>query len=281
MLMLLWKWIIDLLKKKWTYFDNRIVWRPRTKVMQHFLKGENVGLVIPRINKEDNCCFISNRIIGHKLCSAYDSNSLFPLYLYPVDVLLGSEQRKPNLNAKIVAEIAERLNLRFTEEKENIKKTFAPIDILDYIYAVLHSPAYREQYKEFLKIDFPRVPYPQDVKQFRKLVKLGGKLRHFHLMEGVEPKRGLANYDIGGNNVAEVIEYKNGKVRINKTQYFDNVLPEVWNFYIGGYQPAQKWLKDRKGRTLSFDDIRHYQKIIHALKETMEVMNEVDNELRG
>jgi predicted helicase len=147
---------------------------------------------------------------------------------------------------------------------------------LDYIYAVLHSPTYREQYKEFLKIDFPRVPYPDDVKTFWKLVKLGGKLRQLHLMEGVEPQQGLADYNVAGSNVVEKQEYTNGKVYINDMQFFDHVPAEVWNFYIGGYQPAQKWLKDRKGKMLNFNDIQHYRKIVSVLKETIDVMHEVD-----
>jgi hypothetical protein len=166
--------------------------------------------------------------------------------------------------------------LEFEPEKSNNVTKFAPIDVLDYIYAILHSPSYCEKYREFLKIDFPRVPYPDDVKKFWKLVKLGARQRRLHLMEGVEPLQGLANYDVKGDNVVEKQEYIGGKVWINGTQHFDHVLSDVWNFYIGGYQPAQKWLKDRKGRTLNFDDIEHYQKVVHVLKETMAVMDEVD-----
>jgi predicted helicase len=150
--------------------------------------------------------------------------------------------------------------------------SFTPIDVLDYIYAVLHSPMYREKYKEFLKIDFPRVPYPENAEKFWALVKLGGKLRKLHLMEGVEPQQGVADYPEKGSNEIEKPEYKNGKVWINDTQYFDHVPPEAWEFYIGGYQPAQKWLKDRKGRKLEFEDIRHYQRIVRVLWETERLM---------
>ena len=153
---------------------------------------------------------------------------------------------------------------------------FAPIDVLDYIYAVLHSPAYRERYKEFLKIDFPRVPYPENAEQFWKLVELGGKLRRLHLLEGVEAQQGMADFPVKGTSEVEKPEYKDGKVWINDKQYFDNVPSEAWSFYIGGYQPAQKWLKDRKGRKLGYDDIRHYQRIVKVLKETGEVMRRVD-----
>jgi very-short-patch-repair endonuclease len=169
---------------------------------------------------------------------------------------------------------------------------FAPIDLLDYIYAVLHSPAYRERYKEFLKIDFPRVPYPQDAAQFRALATLGAKLRRLHLFEGVEPTVGMATYPKEGSNKVEkslyspplegcpkggVVDRDGGRVWINDVQYFDHVPSVAYEFFIGGYQPAQKWLKDRKGRTLNYDDIQHYQKIIAVLWQTGEIQGELDS----
>ena len=166
---------------------------------------------------------------------------------------------------------------------------FAPIDILDYIYAVLHSPSYREKYKEFLKIDFPRVPYPQDADTFWQLVKLGGEIRQIHLLEAPKVEQYITTYPIAGSNeitrsiTAKDIGFeltdeanKIGRVWINDAQYFDKVPLVAWEFYIGGYQPAQKWLKDRKNRKLEFDDILHYQKIIVALTETERLMREVD-----
>ena len=253
---------------------------PQPKIMQHFLKGKNVGLVIPKLNKEDNCFFISKNIIAHKLCSAYDSNSIFPLYLYPdsnvQQTIDQSEGRIPNLNLDIVKEIGDKLGLTFTNEKETTKDTFAPIDILDYIYAVLHSPTYREKYKEFLKIDFPRVPYPKDQETFWKLVKLGGEIRQIHLLESPVVEKFISKYPITGTNIVEKPKYENGKVMINETQYFEDVPEVAWNFYIGGYQPAQKWLKDRKDRELQIEDILHYLKIIVALTETDRLMKEVD-----
>ncbi|GHT63365.1 hypothetical protein FACS1894110_01010 [Spirochaetia bacterium] len=154
--------------------------------------------------------------------------------------------------------------------------SFSPIDLLDYIYAVLHSPAYRERYREFLKIDFPRVPYPSDAASFRALAGLGAKLRNIHLLEGLKSSDTLATYPIEGTNQIDKLNYLDEKVWINKTQYFDDVPPEVWEFYIGGYQPAQKWLKDRKERVLNYDDIQHYQKIVVALQGTIEVQREID-----
>ena len=185
--------------------------------------------------------------------------------------------------------------MRFTAEKEQDTKTFAPIDVLDYIYGVLHSPRYREKYKEFLKIDFPRVPYPKDKATFWKLVQLGGTLRQIHLLEHRVVSKPITQYPVAGNNNVtkprfeenyEIITRKTianiqtsepvGRVYINDTQYFQMVPQAAWEFYIGGYQPAQKWLKDRKDRMLDFDDIQHYQKIIVALVETDRLMKEID-----
>lgn len=189
----------------------------------------------------------------------------------------------------IVNGIANKLNLVFTAEKETKKNTFAPIDILDYIYVVLHSPSYREKYKEFIKIDFPRIPYPENKETFWRFVKLGGELRTIHLLENPIVENYITSYPIGGNNIItrrltissngfELINDKKniGRVWINDKQYFDGVPLIAWEFYIGGYQPAKKWLKDRIGKELSFDDILHYQKIIVALSETDRIMKKID-----
>jgi predicted helicase len=184
---------------------------------------------------------------------------VFPLYLYLKD---GS--RIPNLKKEVVTEI------------EKIVGKVSPENIFDYIYASLHSLRYREKYKEFLKIDFPRVPYPKDKESFKKLVKLGAELRSLHLLESPKVNQFITTYPIAGSDVVEKLAYKNGNVYINKDQYFGNVPESAWNFYIGGYQPAQKWLKDRKDRTLSNADIEHYQKMIVALTETDRIMMEID-----
>jgi len=180
------------------------------------------------------------------------------------DILLDSETNSPPL--------------------EGSGEVFAPIDLLDYIYAVLHSPTYRGKYKEFLKIDFPRVPYPKDVDTFWQLVKLGGEIRRIHLLESPMVENYITQYPADGNNVVDKITAspspsKGGEfldVYINESQFFADVPLVAWEFYIGGYQPAQKWLKDRKGRKLEYEDILHYQKIIVALSETDRIMQEID-----
>ncbi len=269
--------------KRYIYYDTNFVARLNTKVLGHF-NSKNISIISTRQLADDNFnhifvsdiisdqCFISNK--------TKEGCQVFPLYLYPEtngqQTIGQSTERTPNLNTEIVKQIAEKLGLTFTNEKETTKDTFAPIDILDYIYAVLHSPTYREKYKEFLKIDFPRVPYPKDKDTFWQLVKLGGEIRQIHLLESPTVEKYITQYPIDGNNVVGKTKYQDGKVYINETQYFDNVPQVAWDFYIGGYQPAQKWLKDRKERTLEFDDILHYQKIIVALTETNRLMNEIN-----
>jgi predicted helicase len=158
---------------RWIIYENKALKRDRGNLMKHFFKKENLGLVsIKRSRSQDlwKYIFVSNLMTTEPTTiTALDNNFLFPLYLYPEtngqQTIDQSTERTPNLNKEIVKQIAEKLGLTFTNEKETTENTFAPIDILDYIYAVLHSPTYREKYKEFLKIDFPRVPYPKDAKK--------------------------------------------------------------------------------------------------------------------
>jgi hypothetical protein len=268
--------------KRFCYYESSLIDRGRENVMQHFLKGENWGLSTFRQsrNGEQGTFWINKSIVGKDAISSLDTCTTFPLYLY----LESSAQEKfetastrlPNLKTEIVIQMAEKLGLTFTNEKEPTKGTFAPLDILDYIYAVLYSPLYRTKYKEFLKIDFPRVPYPQNAKIFWKFVKLGGELRQIHLIESPVVNKFITAYPVNGSNEVSKLKYENCKVWINVDQYFDYVPHVAWEFYIGGYQPVQKWLKDRKGRVLSFEEIQHYQKIIVALVETDRLMKEID-----
>lgn len=279
---------------KYIYYDNYFIERVRSEVMQHFLKRENIGLnwIRPMSAKYQFDIFISKYITDQ--CSAGNKSAgagisyLAPLYLYPSDndqqaiehIDKNSNKdllrRTPNLNLGILNQISISLNLTFTNEKGTTQENFAPIDLLDYIYAVLYSPTYREKYKEFLRIDFPRVPYPTDQKTFWKLVKLGGEIRQIHLLESPIVDQYITQYPVDGDNIVGKPIYVDGRVYINETQYFDNVPEIAWNFFIGRYQPAQKWLKDRRGRSLEFDDILHYQKIIVALTETDRIMKEID-----
>jgi predicted helicase len=289
-------------------------------------KNENVGLLISKQfgGHKHFICFIS-KFINDKSSQPFAPYYNHPLYLYretsSQQDAFNSSARVPNLNIEIVNQIATGLGLTFTNEKEETPNTFAPIDLLDYIYAVLHSPTYREKYKEFLKIDFPRVPFPhhsvgtgrdlseqnddrdlsvqnddrnlsvqQKIQEkFWQLVKLGSNLRQIHLLESPIVEKYITGYPEDGDNVVTKPRFTPslplegcpkdgvvGNVYINDTQYFSNVPEVAWNFYIGGYQPAQKWLKDRKDRELSYEDILHYQKMIVALTETDRIMKEID-----
>lgn len=277
------------------YNDKNIVDRLRDAVSKHIIGKENTCLIVSRQCVSDwRYVFISKYVIESNLTGTagrFGSGNFFPLYLYPEtngqQTIEQDTERKPNLNQEIINQIAENLGLTFTNEKETAEITFAPIDILDYIYAVLHSPTYREKYNEFLKIDFPRVPYPKNKKTFWKLVELGGEIRQIHLLESPKVEDYITSYPKGGDNVIttkigkkdwELFDEEKGlgRIWINDEQYFDNIPLTAWEFYIGGYQPAQKWLKDRQERTLEFDDILHYQKIIVALYETDRLMKEID-----
>lgn len=266
---------------QYCYYDVKKIQRARYELMKHLLNN-NLSLCITKANRQLSLgyCWISKCIVDrHILDSAGDTTCCFPLYLYDDDSTQTSffdQNRKPNLNMDIVHELEQKLGLTFTPEKEDTTGTFAPIDILDYIYGVLHSNKYRNKYKEFLKIDFPRIPYPENADYFFKVAQLGKQLREIHLLELPVVNEFVTSYPVGGDNEVVKPEYKNNKVYINKTQYFDNVPEIAWDFYIGGYQPAQKWLKDRKGRILNYEDVMHYQKIIKALSETHTIMQHID-----
>lgn len=266
------------------YFSYVMMDYPRKELIQNVLNKENLLLGIGRqglaVGDIDWCLTtVSKHPVDANIFRRGGVN-LFPLYLYPDNsgqqTIEQTTERQPNLNPEIVNQLASKISLTFTNEKQNNDSTFAPIDIVDYIYAVLHSPTYREKYKEFLKTDFPRIPFPKNADTFWQLVKLGGEIRQIHLLESPTVEKYITQYPIDGNNEVGKPKYKDGKVYINETQYFDNVPQVAWEFYIGGYQPAQKWLKDRKDRKLEFDDILHYQKIIVALSETDRLMKEID-----
>ncbi len=251
----------------YTQRSKGLIAYPREKINKNILNKENIILITCRNQIFEDTCLVSKYISDLRTYSnpgSLGTDYVFPLYLYAED-----GTKITNLKREVVSGI------------EKITGRVSPEDILDYIYAVLHSPKYRERYKEFLKIDFPRVPYPIDKKTFAKLAELGKELRELHLFELPKLDKPITSYSVAGDNLVEKVEYKNGNVYINKTQYFGDVPEIAWNFYIGGYQPAQKWLKDRKGRKLTNDDIEHYQKIIIALVETARIMEKIDDILKS
>ena len=288
---------------RFTYYSSSskgFIAYPRNDLVQHF-DGDNIGLLLKRsrllggTNSWHHIAVVSSKPDINYMA---DQTFCLPLYLYqnPSPSQLNfapaspphAPLRRPNLDEKLVAKIAEALGLQITFEKDDTPGTFAPIDLLDYVYAALHDPVYRETYAEFLKIDFPRVPYPEEADRFWELVRLGGELRRIHLLEHPLVDAPLVSYRGEGNNIVtrrltsksigfEVTdkEAATGRVWINDGQYFDDVPASAWEFYVGGYQPAQKWLKDRRDRKLSYDDIRHYCRIVRALTETKRLMREL------
>jgi predicted helicase len=292
---------------RFVMYHSRILDRPRTELNFHFLHRNNLGLITTRQTRESFSSLAVDRICGqHKIVAKYDGSSVFPLYIYPLNdntgkskqmELLestiqspGSDGRVPNLSHDFVSVLESRLGLKFVSDGHgDLKTTFGPEDVFDYIYAVFHSPTYRKRYAEFLKIDFPRVPLTSNVELFRKLCFLGEELVALHLLESPQVTQLITRYPVAGDNFVEkgfpkFAVYEEGKpgfVYINKTQYFEGVPAEVWEFHVGGYQVCEKWLKDRRGRQLSFDDLMHYQKVVVALKETIRLMAEIDKAIPG
>lgn len=294
---------------RWTFFtgNNRgFHTNPRYDVMRHLIVGQNLAIGFTR-TIEGGRSFadvgVFYRPITHHSLSMKEVNSLAPLYLYPdenadqTDALAPTE-RTLNLDPKLYAIICKAAGIDSADQAGPEDDFRAPtgearaseVKVFDYIYGVLHSPEYRETFAEFLKIDFPRIPYPASAEVFRHVSEKGEALRRLHLMEA--PAIGEAIYPFmgeveeGAENGGEdsvvaaahpkfTADGTTGRVYINPHQYFDAVPPVAWDFYIGGYQPAQKWLKDRKGRALSWDDVAHYQNVIKILTETDRIMKEI------
>jgi predicted helicase len=206
-------------------------------------------------------------VVGNKSAGAGISY-MAPLYIQP-DQLSLDQSSRVNFDPKIHKAI-------ITAARDKNRGEPDEMAIFDYIYGVLHCPAYRETYKEFLKIDFPRVPYPSSPEVFWDVSAKGTELRKLHLMEDATIGATPYKFTGQGDSIVGKVKFEGNRVAINEGQGFDGVPEIAWNFYIGGYQPAQKWLKDRKGRELSFDDIKHYQKIIKILSETDRIMKTIE-----
>ncbi len=287
-------WEKSIIPYSYRPFDNRFIcYRPelidrdRYDVMQYFLK-DNLGLVTMRQyvydpvtiynyiscvqNITDNRYFVSNRGI----CS------IFPLYLYPEksnpekrssvrNLMLFEPQsdflaKKPNLSPIIIEQLT-----------RNYKKAPSPEQIFFYVYAILYSNIYRTKYSEFLKIDFPRVPFSKDYKSFSKIAEYGKRLVDLHLLKPSEINPSFAKFQGKGDNRVEKLRYEHAKLFINKDQYFEDIESEVFGYQTGGYQVCEKWLKDRKDRKLALDEIKHYCNITAAIKKTIEIQKLIDD----
>ena len=265
--------------RRWIFYTGRsrgFVCRPREKIMPHLIRGENVALVFsrqavlagaPPVNVMVTGCIIDGRFV-------YTNKGISqaaPLYLYPSEQDL-DKTRLVNFDLKLWDKLKK-------QAKHPKHGTPDELGVFDYIYGVLHCPTYRETYADFLKTDFPRIPWPSSPDEFWDVLAKGAKLRKLHLMNpqaiGPTPFPFMGS----GDNVVENPAFKDGKVWINKVQYFDNV-PEVsWSLRIGGYQPAQKWLKDRKNREIEYEDVKHYQRFLKVLSETDRIMGTINMDI--
>jgi len=260
---------------------------PRTEIIQHMLNRDNLSLLLPRqlsisgfqhvliTNLSAESCAVSSK--------TKEQNQVFPIYLYPEASTLDDSIRV-NFDAKLFARIRKSAGLTGSlvtpDGSDAFRKATGDarldeVKVLDYIYGVLHSPVYRETYAEFLKIDFPRIPFPSSPEMFAAVSTKGEELRRLHLMEDAAIGGTPYPFHGEGDSVVDKPRFEAGRVWINATQYFADVPAIAWEFPVGGYQPAQKWLKDRKGRALGWDDVRHYQKIIKVLSETDRIMHEI------
>ena len=256
------------------YHHKDVVELPRNEVMIHIIDRKNLTLLtssrLEILRSYDQVLCSDIAIQNHTLCLK-EVNYIFPLYIYPDTDSPKElqEQLRPNFSDEFLTEITNKLGYTPTPEA-----------IFYYIYAIFHSPTYRTRYAEFLKIDFPRVPLTSDDRLFRKLGKYGEELVALHLMKSSKLDQHLTQIiDKGGEFVVDAghPKYSDGQVIINKKgDRFTGVPKSVWEFYVGGYQVCHKWLKDRKGRQLSPEDLNHYQKIIVALSETMQIMKAID-----
>jgi predicted helicase len=259
----------------------------RVEFMQNFHAGPNLGVSFTRTIEggRDFADFLVHDLpITHHTLSIKEVNYLAPLYLYPEETTLDQSIRV-NFDPKLYFQIRKAAGLTnpltAPDGTDAFRKATGDarpdeVKVFDYIYGVLHSPAYRARYAEFLKIDFPRIPFPASPESFRAISERGEALRRLHLMEDAAIGETPYPFDGDGDSVVEKPRHESGQVWINADQYFDGVPAIAWDFHIGGYQPAQKWLKDRKGRALTYDDIRHYQRIIKILVETDRIMREID-----
>lgn len=264
-------------------FDTRIIcytefmidWS-RFEVMRHMLH-RNIALCVGRAGhvvgaeKPWNIVLMSEDIIDVNLFYR-GGELLFPLYVYPDadkhDLFSSTDKKQkkqPNLSPKVVDGL-----------KKQFKKAPKPEQILYYVYSVLYSNTYRTKYSGFLKIDFPRVPFTKNYELFLKMSELGKTLVNLHLLKSIS--RPICKFPVKGDALVEKLKYdeKEKRVYINVEQYFENVSNEIWEYQIGGYQVCHKWLKDRKKRKLSLEDIKHYCNIVTALKETIEIQKEID-----
>jgi hypothetical protein len=278
---------------RWTVMDSRskgVVAYPRFSVMSQMV-CKNLALIVTRQLSLPTFqhVFATRQLIDGNTISLQtrEYNYIFPLYLRDEQAnqrsLSFDSHGKTNLGTAFLKTLASQLKVQIGSNGMPVGLT--PEDIFHYIYAVFHSPGYRSRYAEFLKIDFPRLPLTGNLALFRELSRLGGELTALHLLESPKLEKPITEF-IGTSKEVTKVGYSDHTVWINAsgtkgnttagTSGFRGVPEAVWNFHIGGYQVCEKWLKDRKGRSLTDEDITHYHKIVIALTETIRLMAEID-----
>jgi hypothetical protein len=292
---------------RYIVYDSKLVTRARLDVMRHMVTNKNIALITVRKAPPQSFCnyFLATRSLISNGAIRSDNQSidtLLPLYITNnvigkqksfFDINSDNEYGNLNLSTKFIKQAERKLRLGFVNENSgDLKNTFGAEDVFHYTYAVFYSPTYRSRYAEFLKIDFPRLPLTSNVALFRQLCGLGQELVGLHLLEASVLNKPITTFVIGENGTtvgsfSKAKAYDKGRVYLDTSlgetsSYFDGVPEDVYNFHIGGYQVLNKWLYDRRGkkgtpgRTLSEEDIAHYQKIVVSLQETMQLMAEID-----
>lgn len=237
-------------------YAHQLLERPRTGVMAHMRDDGNLGLVVSRQSKEGLGALVTRCIAGHKVVSAFDTNSLFPLYLHH------RGKRTPNLAPDLRRELAGRYG-----------KLPTPEDILGYVYAVLYKPSYRDWYCDFLRREFPRIAFPREYNVFCRMAGLGRELIALHLLE--DPQLSGTRVRVDGDAGAPLDSrpvYHEGRVILNREGLsFAGIKPEVWAYRIGAYQVLPHWLRARKGRVLTWNESRGFRQTVEALRRTLTV----------
>lgn len=245
---------------------------PVHAVMQHMINTDNIALVTARSNKSGNSThfFVSTNIVEYKCGERTTNSSVFPLY-HCED---GAFSAYPNFNMTELSKIESALGMSFSDEASDDSQTFNARNLFNYIYACLYSPSYREKYAEFLNRNFPVIPYPISSEQFWKFEDAGNRLVNIHLLSSAPSQ---SNRFTGTDTEVEKVSYKSERVYINRSSYFSDVSEDVYNFIVGGYQPCNRWLRERKGVKLHADDLITYSKIVSAIEDTIQVMKEIDH----
>ncbi len=252
--------------QRFIYYNTELIDRPRENIMKH-LVPYNFALVVSKQVKNDfKHIFVTNGITAKNFldtAGSFGAGSLFP-----INVVVGNSQ-------------IENFNLSFRKIIDNVYDQVSSMELVGYIYSILHSSTYRKKYSEFLKTDFPRIHFVKDKRIFLELSLLGNELINAHLLKKKDYRNIYGDFIGKGNNIIEnanfVTKTSSGKIFINKTQYFDNVSVDVYNFFIGGYQVLDKYLKDRKGKELTADEVDNVEHTVKALAFTIEQMNKIDD----